>query len=226
MMATLDDPLPRRGYHVGNVRSGLLDHALLILESEGIEHLNLRGLATSAGVSIGTIYYHFSSKAALLAQLSAHGFWELRAELRKVVAAKRRIRRCALTFYEFSRSRPALYALMFDPAMNHSERVRHNRDAAFREFETIIARAAEGDGVSDALVHSVARAVWACSHGVAALSIAEDSEQNLMEEVIQGLGTLFAALPPMEQKPRRRDVMTQDRRSGAASRTNGKGRRP
>jgi len=129
---------------------------------------------------------------------------------------------------------------MFDPELNHSERVRQNREAAFREVEAIIARAAEGDGVSDALVHSVARAVWACSHGVAALSIAEDSEGNLMEEVIQGLGTLFAALPPVEQKrrrrrpepasektlQRRRDVMTQGRRSGAASRTNGTGRRP
>jgi len=54
MAATLDDPLPRRGYHIGNVRSGLLDHALLILESEGLEHLNLRGPATRSARSTTT----------------------------------------------------------------------------------------------------------------------------------------------------------------------------
>ncbi|GGX35253.1 TetR/AcrR family transcriptional regulator [Undibacterium squillarum] len=55
----------------------LLQHALLLLAEKGFAALNLRDLASRAGMSLGLIHYYFSDKQALLTealQLYKSGF--------------------------------------------------------------------------------------------------------------------------------------------------------
>ena len=49
-----------------------------------------------------------------------------------------------------------------------------------------------GQGVEPVVIHKVALAVWACGHGAASLTQADESGNSpLMEDVIQGLEALF-----------------------------------
>jgi len=55
---------PKR-YHHGDL-AGLLDAALLIVETQGTQALTLRAAARSAGVSQAAPYRHFTNKEAIL----------------------------------------------------------------------------------------------------------------------------------------------------------------
>lgn len=185
----------RRGYHVGNLRTQLLEEARTLLETVGLSRLNLRALAARAGIAAGSVYHHYESKQALLAGLAAEGFGELEAALRAAEAAAQPtpIRACALAYFGFARAQPALYALMFDPLILAEPTVDAARDRAFGVLEETIASAPSQSDRDRDMVHKVALAVWACGHGAASMTLADsaDTEGRLMEDVIQGLEALF-----------------------------------
>ena len=186
----------RRPYHVGNLRSQLMDEARALLEAGGRSELNLRALAARAGIAAGSVYHHYASKAALLAGLAVAGFGELEASLKEAAANGPEgapIRTAALAYFDFARTQPALYELMFDAATMADPEVAAARDSAFAVLEAVIARSPSQQANEPALVHKVALAVWACGHGAASLTLAggTDAETTLMEDVIQGLEALF-----------------------------------
>ncbi|MBS0490226.1 MULTISPECIES: TetR/AcrR family transcriptional regulator [unclassified Phenylobacterium] len=193
-MTWTDQGSRRRPYHVGNLRTLLLDEARALLESGGRSEMNLRALAGRAGIAAGSVYHHYASKAALLAGLAAMGFRELEASLREAAAqgGATPIRTTALAYFDFARAQPALYELMFDAALMGEADVAEARDRAFAVLRELIAAAPSQQGVEPAVIHKVALAVWACGHGAASLTQADESGNSpLMEDVIQGLEALF-----------------------------------
>ncbi|MBT9473855.1 MAG: TetR/AcrR family transcriptional regulator [Pseudomonadota bacterium] len=186
----------RRPYHVGNLRAQLLEEARALLESGGRSELNLRGLAARAGIAAGSVYHHYASKSALMAGLAAGGFRELEAALKEAAATApdaTPIRTCALAYFGFARSQPALYDLMFDAGLISEPEVAAARDSAFAVLESAIAQARSQQDRDADTVHKVALAVWACGHGAASLTLADgaNADSTLMEDVIQGLEALF-----------------------------------
>ena len=193
--AETDSARSRRPYHVGNLRAQLLDEARALLESGGRSDLNLRGLAARAGIAAGSVYHHYASKAALMAGLAAVGFRDLEAILREAAATApdaTPIRTCALAYFGFAQSQPALYDLMFDAALMADPEVAAARDSAFAVLESAIAQARSQQDQDADTVHKVALAVWACGHGAASLTLGGAApNSSLMEDVIQGLEALF-----------------------------------
>jgi AcrR family transcriptional regulator len=185
----------RRGYHVGNLRAQLMEEARALLEEGGLGQVNLRGLAARAGIAAGSVYHHYVSKQALLAALAVNGFGELEAALQSAANATQPmpIRACALAYFGFARAQPALYALMFDPTILAEAEVKAARVRAFAVLESAIAAAASQADRDPQTVHRISLAVWACGHGAASMTLADDAEEQgrLMEEVIQGLEALF-----------------------------------
>src|ERR1043165_9183813 len=72
---------PSRQYHHGNLRRGLLDEALAMIRTDGVEGLTLREIGTRLGVSRTALYRHFADKGALLEAVATEGFRTLRQEL-------------------------------------------------------------------------------------------------------------------------------------------------
>ena len=194
--AETDSARSRRPYHVGNLRAQLLDEARALLESGGRAELNLRGLAARAGIAPGSVYHHYASKAALMAGLAAVGFRDLEDILRDAAATAPQatpIRTCALAYFAFARSQPALYDLMFDAAMMSDREVAIARNSAFAVLEAAISQSPSQQSRDEGTIHKVALAVWACGHGAASLTLAEGpaAADTLIEDVIQGLEALF-----------------------------------
>lgn len=59
-----------------NTKSQIIESAIAVLKEEGTEGLTLRKVATSAGISLGNLQYHFKDKTALFASLGEHYFDE------------------------------------------------------------------------------------------------------------------------------------------------------
>src|SRR5271154_5982988 len=64
----------KRPYHHGDLRSALMQAALLLVEEHGVKGLALSDAARLAGVSVAAPYRHFKDKEALLAEIAAEGF--------------------------------------------------------------------------------------------------------------------------------------------------------
>lgn len=188
------DAAARRRYHVGNLRAQLLEEARAILAEGGLAHLNLRSLASRAGIAPGSVYHHYEGKAELLAELAAAGFRELEEGLKVAQEAAQpgsRIRTLARTYYAFSKAEPPLFSLMFDPAVAAHATVEAARDRCFAVLESAVAVALPSRSDPDQ-IEKIARAVWASAHGAASLRPAEpDGQDELMEDVIMGLELLF-----------------------------------
>lgn len=186
--------VPRRPYHVGNLRAQLLEEGRALLEAGGRSELNLRALAARAGIAAGSVYHHYASKSALMAGLAAMGFRELEAILRTAMAeGSTPIRTSALAYFDFARAQPALYELMFDPDLMVEAEVAAARESAFAVLEEAIASSPAQQGIDGDTLHKVALAVFACGHGAASLTqaVGPEAGARLMDDVIVGLETLF-----------------------------------
>jgi AcrR family transcriptional regulator len=183
-----------RAYHVGNVKTALVDAARALLREGGMAGLDLRTLSARAGVALGTVYHHFESKTDLLAALAEQGFSDLTARL--VAAAEtaepgRVIRECVLTHSAFAAAEPDLYALMFDSQIARLEPIRAARRQAQDALEATIAALPQAEGRTPEGLHAAAVAVWTCAHGAASLALLHEEDGDLADTMIRGLTELY-----------------------------------
>ncbi|WP_421937148.1 TetR/AcrR family transcriptional regulator [Phenylobacterium sp.] len=185
-----------RRYHAGDLPGRLLREAREMLEEGGLKKLNLRALAARAGFTPASMYHHYENKRALLAELAALGFGELRRSLenadREAVDGGR-LRAWAIGYFEYAQTEPAMFALMFDPDIAEAPVVAEARDAALSRLHHVVEEVAEALGRDGAPIDKITLAVWAAAHGAAGLSAARPGQPQLIEDVITGLGALFPA---------------------------------
>ena len=108
----------RKTYHHGDLKRSLMDVALHAIRKSGVDNLNLRKLATLAGVSSGAPYHHFGSREDLLVELTREGFELLgSALLRERDAAgadpAQRLQALGQAYIHFALSHPGHFKVMF-----------------------------------------------------------------------------------------------------------------
>ncbi|RZI76166.1 MAG: TetR/AcrR family transcriptional regulator, partial [Rubrivivax sp.] len=116
--------LANGAYHHGNLRRGLLEAALIILEREGEAAVQLRDLARALKVSPAAPYRHFDSRAALLESLAVIGFQRFTRRMEDVAARPTQERRKAMgqAYVHFALENPGLFRLMFSPQLRKDNR--------------------------------------------------------------------------------------------------------
>ncbi|HEV2533637.1 TetR/AcrR family transcriptional regulator [Phenylobacterium sp.] len=191
----------RRRYHAGDLPGRLIREARELLDEGGLKHLNLRALAARAGITAGSLYHHYDSKAALLGVVAAGGFKELRLELMRAdgeAGEGRRLRGWATVYFHFAVREPALFSLMFDEDIAGLPQVVEAREAVLDVLRRIVAEVAALAGRAPSATDDVTLAIWAASHGAASLAGSAAVRGELIEDVIAGLEALFrpGSLPP------------------------------
>jgi AcrR family transcriptional regulator len=169
---------PKRPYHHGNLRRGLLDEALATIRTEGVDALTLRELGARLGVSRTALYRHFADKRALLAAVATEGFRTLREQLVSAWEEGGRGRAAfdsmGVAYVRFAVGNQAHYRVMFggfvDPTVSEPE-LATEAAGAFQALVAALAalqreRLVRGDDTV-----TMARFVWAVVHGVAMLGI-------------------------------------------------------
>ena len=81
-----DDPA-KPAYHHGDLRRSLLDAALGLVASHGVQGFTLREAARAANVSHNAPYRHFSSRTHLLIEMAIEGQGHLLNALKAAVAS-------------------------------------------------------------------------------------------------------------------------------------------
>ncbi len=169
-----------------------------MLDEGGLKPLNLRALAARAGITAGSLYHHFEGKTALLGELAAGGFVELRRELEaadRAAGEGGRLRGWATAYFRFALREPALFGLMFDPEIAELPAVAAARASALAVLQRIVEEVAAAQGRFGNRLEQITLAVWAAAHGAAALSPSASGDEELIGEVIAGLEVLFRPPP-------------------------------
>jgi AcrR family transcriptional regulator len=183
-----------------SLRAKLIACSIEILEVEGLEALTLRAAARAAGVSHMAPYRHFTDKEALLASVAETGFRDLATQMNKAATAgskpKVKLKAIGRAYVRFAVRRPALYRLMFGPAIVGKGRFPGLTEAGNTAFQCC------ADAVTAALQGGrmgrpednrvVAIATWSLVHGLASLLIdgrialpdGADAESELIEQVL------------------------------------------
>lgn len=165
-------------YHHGHLRAALLAAAREQLAAGDETKLSLRELAQNVGVSVNASYRHFASKEALLTQVAADGFLELRQAMLDRLAkqptadATQRLRLAGEAYIEFAQNAPGLFRLMF------SQKGRFETHDEFRAssgaaFAVLVELAAElrGKPVQSPESMKLAIGAWSLVHGYATFAI-------------------------------------------------------
>jgi AcrR family transcriptional regulator len=170
----------RRGrYHHGNLREALVEAALQLVTTQGLDALTLRAAARRAGVSQAAPYRHFASKEALLAAVSEKGFRAMAAAMREALASAgdpplARFHALGRAYIEFARAHPSQLRVMFGREM--ADRSAHPalQEAAVDTYRLLVDAIAHCQGAG--LVRAgdpeeLAVSAWAMVHGFSALAI-------------------------------------------------------
>jgi AcrR family transcriptional regulator len=169
---------PRRPYHHGNLRRGLLDEALATIRAEGVDRLTLREIGSRLGVSRSALYRHFADKRALLAAVATEGFRTLRQHLVAAWAEgghnRAAFEAMGIAYVRFAVGNSSHYRVMFggsiDPKVCGPE-LAAEAAGAFQALVDALSSLQRAGIVRADDTLTLARYVWAVVHGVSMLAI-------------------------------------------------------
>ncbi len=161
----------KAAHEIASVKAKALDAASAILASQGVEELNLRAIAESAGIGISSMYHYFAGKEDLLLSLALRGFEDLRADIvrnRATPGYPTPLAAGARAYFGFAETRPALFSVMFsERLLTRHEALRDAERATMLAFQAAV----EADGRFPAAHKAdVATALWAMGRGIAAIT--------------------------------------------------------
>jgi AcrR family transcriptional regulator len=193
-------------------RDALIRACADLVAEQGLAALSLRKVADRVGIKAPSIYVHFASKEALLAEAGQHAAAALGAYLRKACKgsdARQRLLATALGYLGFAAARPSLFALFFHelPSVRRSLDELPPADSPYGFF---IERVSEFLGGERARVEILGFGIWSMVHGAAVLRqthlrglsgpIVDGTRRNL-ERLLDG----WAGAPDAPREPPRSD---------------------
>jgi AcrR family transcriptional regulator len=207
-------------YHHGDLRHALIEMALQLVTEKQDWTFSLREVARRAGVSHRAPYNHFPEKLDLLAAVAAVGFERLRDGMLRAMAGiddpEALLFAICRTYIRLGLENPALYRLMFGPALSDAgsaDRPPVARLAGAQArgvLEEVILRGARSgafavapDGLQD--VALAALSAWSAAHGLTMLAIDRIPRADLaVDDIIERLlGVVVAGLRHARAEPSR-----------------------
>ena len=169
--------MARKGYHHGNLKQGLVDAVLPLIEAKGPTGFTLSEVAKAAEVTPPAVYRHFEGREDLIAEAARQGygiFADLMEHAYQTGGASplSKLETVGRAYLAFARKFPGHYIAMFESGIS----INRNAELAARAARAfgVLERAAE-----DVTRHlppgrrpppqMVASHIWATSHGVVEL---------------------------------------------------------
>lgn len=185
-------------YHHGNLKQGLIDTALDMVDTHGLEGITLREIGNRLGTSRSAIYRHFANKEALMKEVLLAGFDKLDALLEPTFSNDElpileRFHSMGMCYLNFATDNPHLYRLLFGPSMSKAreevcederpelhkllhgdssdEIIQAEQESGFHKLVSIIILAQEKNLFKEGDPVLIATAIWSLLHGLASLVI-------------------------------------------------------
>ena len=204
--------------YVAERRERILDGALALFTSQGVEAVSLRALAEGVGLSPMALYRYFpDGKREVLAAVRARGFAALAAGFAAAARATRhpvgRVLALAMVVVRLAISEPDLYRLMFEVAQPELETLAGEAIGARRREAWTHAREAFATAVARGMLHGdpdlLPHVFFAGIHGVVEFELSRqpDPDRNVARLLKPMLRTLLAGSGASAASLRRVDAL-------------------
>lgn len=158
-------------YHHGDLAKALLDATDRIASEEGLEHLSIRAVAKSVGVTHAAAFRHFASKRDLLTAFAARSARKMAAFLEQETEQaqpEERFRQLGLAYISYATKYPSQFRIIF------REEILDTQNSDYLAAMDRLAAHLSGQGNEDAgssAIPTTALLAWASVHGLATLFI-------------------------------------------------------
>lgn len=180
-MTTTEKP-NSSSYHHGNLQQSLLQAAIELIRSKGVDGLSMRKLAEQVGVSRSALYHHYTDKNHLLCDIASNGFECLSEKLKTIEPnansnLEQSFRSHIQTYIKFAAENPEQYNLMFGGTIWKSgaeptEKLRQVSSHSFKSYVHILNALQEAGRVPRELsTLRMAQVSWATLHGMSRFMI-------------------------------------------------------
>jgi AcrR family transcriptional regulator len=177
-------------YHHGNLAAVAVAAAEEEIARHGIAAASLRRVAERAGVSHTAVGKRFGDKAGLLAAVAAEGYRLLGEHLAQAGGDMTALGRA---YVAFAQERPALFSVMFQPAIYRAE---DPGVVEARARTTAMLRGGVGQPL-DGPTSDIALGAWAFVHGIASLVLGAAIAGDAVEVYDRVSVALFRDGPPV-----------------------------
>jgi AcrR family transcriptional regulator len=158
-----------------DVRAGILQASLALMNEGGLGALSMREVARRAGVSHQAPYHYFADREAILAELAGDGFDQLYDYMVSAIGLARdkasKNRAMGEAYIRFALNHPEQFRLMFRNEMCDLTRYPEAKAKAEKCFNVVIevldAHGSSADKANPDLTAVIAS--WAAAHGLATL---------------------------------------------------------
>lgn len=173
-------------YHHGDLRTALIDAAVIMLRTNGESGLSMRKLASHVGVSRTAAYHHFANKEELLCAIAEEGFERFtkiltiknteQLEQTSQNHAKKTIKHFVHSYMAFATENAEYYDLMFSGHLWKStqltDSLKTKSYASFKAFVTQVERW-QKNGILQKNMPALrfAQVCWSALHGMSRLMI-------------------------------------------------------
>ena len=168
----------RSKYHHGDLRKTLIDVSVDVIDKQGIDALNLRGLALLAGVSSGAPYHHFADRCELLAAIAQEGFEALETAMvcegaAAVGGTSERLEALGRAYVLFATSHRGHFRVMFrgDTHDGADEALKNSGDRAFQLLCEAVEACQKAGTAPLGDPQPLVLHAWATVHGLATLCV-------------------------------------------------------
>lgn len=174
---TFITPEERREREAHALSEAILDAAMDIYATKGMEGLTMRAIAGRIGYSPGAIYRYFSGKEAILGALCNRGadlFEQRMASCETSDITPLELLRCrGKAYIDFAREEPAYHELMFmvdneSKEVNEAE-VQERSRRKFADFVSLVQRCQQQGTMQGEEPHVVAVFLWSLVQGLSTL---------------------------------------------------------
>jgi AcrR family transcriptional regulator len=174
-----------------DVRAGILEASIALMNEGGLGALSMREVARRAGVSHQAPYHYFADRETILAELAGDGFDKLydymvsAIGLAKDKAGKNRA--MGEAYIRFALNHPEVFKLMFRCEMCDLSRYPDAKVKADRCFNVVVQTLGASGNSSDKTNPDLAPVIasWSMAHGLATLMLEGKLAQNFGETTDQ-----------------------------------------
>ena len=169
--------MSKRGYHHGNLKQGLVDAALVLIEQKGPTGFTLSEAAKSAGVTPAAVYRHFAGREDLIAEAALQGhaiFADVMdfAFNQKHPSDLAAFEATGRAYLAFARKHPGHYMAMFESGISSNAtpelaRATQRSSEVLEQAAIALSKHIPEDKRPPAAMFSAH--IWAMSHGVVEL---------------------------------------------------------
>ena len=184
----------KSAYHHGDLESALVQAAIVLVRRYGPDQLSLRAVSSDVGVSPSASYHYFKDKDALVSAVGNVLLDQLATMQEKAVAkvkgsdakaALKKFEALGHAYFEWARSEPNLYRLIFGGFCEHVMENDHGK--AWNLLSNALDELLAAGLITKSVRAGGEVVVWSSVHGASSLIIENRLPENAFPLVMDGI---------------------------------------